>query len=283
MMDVIIRGLLDSEDEQVNSLLNLAFQSSTNRLNDIRFYRVLQPDGWFAAIEEGRVIGTVGAISYGAFAHVGFMTVHPDKQGHGLGRMLMEYVLDWLEGQNVPIVTLDASSKGRPLYQKLGFVENGETAIYERSDATSGRILPSSIQIITLADLDELSQIDRAVFGADRKKVFKALLEMYPSRGFLQRDAEGKITGYLYAHLNRIGPWVMLDPGHAEELLQAALTVEYENPIAVCVPTENQQAIDLLQEFGFKRIRAGSHMFKGKSEISGERSKVFAQTSLGAG
>lgn len=54
------------------------------------------PDGWFAACVAGRVIGTVGAVSYGKVALVGFMTVHPDLQRQGIGRMLMEHVLAWL-------------------------------------------------------------------------------------------------------------------------------------------------------------------------------------------
>ena len=142
-MKVTIRTLEEGDAEEANALLNLAFNSSTNRLNDLRFYGHLQPDGWFAASMEGRLIGTVGAISYGAFAHVGFMTVHPELQGQGIGRMLMEHVLGWLESRHVPLVTLDASNQGFPLYEKLGFKTIDDTFIYEKH-INPGDAAPSS-------------------------------------------------------------------------------------------------------------------------------------------
>jgi predicted N-acetyltransferase YhbS len=282
-MNITIRELTEADDEQANDLLNLAFQSSTNRLNDLRLYRRLQPDGWFAACLDGRLIGTVGAVSYGMVAHVGFMTVHPDLQGQGLGRRLMEHILAWLESQNVPLVTLDASKKGFPLYQKLGFLEIDETATFERQIESNKKALTSGIQPVTLNDLDELVEIDTPIFGANRRKVFQALLELHPERGFLQRSADGNINGFIFAMLNRIGPWVMKEPNGAEALLQAAMTLEYENPVTVCVPSVNQGAVDLLLAHGFERLRAGRHMAKGDGVVPGERTKVFAQTSMGAG
>jgi len=282
-MNISIRPLNEADDEQANDLLNLAFQSSTNRLNDLRLYRRLQPDGWFAACLEERLIGTVGAVSYGTVAHVGFMTVHPDLQGQGIGRKLMEHVLAWLESQKVPVVTLDASKKGFPLYEKLGFVTLDETATFERQITPDGAPLPAGVQPITPGDLDELAELDNPIFGSDRRKVFQALLELHPSRAFLTRSVDGRITGYIFAQTNRIGPWVMLSAGHEEQLLQAALTLSYENPVSVCVPSVNLKAVELLERHGFEKVRAGRHMVKGDDKIPGERSRIFAQTSMGAG
>jgi GNAT superfamily N-acetyltransferase len=286
-MNITISKLTETDDEQANHLLNLAFQSSTNRLNDLQLYRRLQPDGWFAAWMDERLIGTVGAISYGVFAHVGFMTVHPEMQGQGLGRTLMEHVLGWLRELHVPLVTLDATQKGYPLYEKLGFVDLDETAIFEQQ-GKSGQVKRSSnIQTITINDLDELGKVDLPIFGADRRKVFQSLLALYPSRSFLYRGETGKIAGYVFAQMNRIGPWVIVEPDHEPDheadLLEAALTLDYENPLSVCVPSANHRAVELLQAYGFKKVRAGRHMAKGSVEVPGERRKVFAQTSLGAG
>ena len=282
-MNISIRGLTEADDEQANDLLNLAFNSSTNRLYDLRLYRRLQPDGWFAAEQDGRLIGTVGAVSYGSVAHVGFMTVHPDLQGQGIGRRLMEYIIAWLETQGVPLVTLDASKKGFPLYEKLGFISWDETVTFVKEIEPLKFDLPESVQPITPADLDELLQMDQPIFGADRRKVFQTLIDLYPSRGFLHRDQTGKITGTIFAYVNRIGPWVMSDPASAEVLLQAALTLEYENPVVVCVPSVNQRATKLVQDYGFKTLRTGRHMAKGIGEVPGQRMNIFAQTSMGAG
>ncbi|HCS40537.1 MAG TPA: hypothetical protein DIW44_13255 [Anaerolineaceae bacterium] len=282
-MNIKIRELTEADDEQANDLLNLAFNSRTNRLYDLKLYRRLQPDGWFAAALDGRLIGTVGAISYGSVAHVGFMTVHPDLQGQGIGRQLMEHILTWLESQKVPLVTLDASKKGFPLYEKLGFLSLDETITFVKEIEPVSVELPESVQLISPGDLDELAEFDRPIFGADRRKVFQTLTELNPSRGFLHKDQYGKINGYLFAYVNRIGPWVMSDPAGAEVLLQAALTLEYQNPVVVCVPGVNQAAVKLVEGYGFEKLRTGRHMAKGGGEIPGQRISIFAQTSMGAG
>ncbi len=282
-MNITIRQLTETDDEQANDLLNLAFQSHTNRLNDLRLYRRLQPDGWFKACLDGRMVGTVGAICYRDFAHVGFMTVHPDLQEQGIGRMLMEHILAWLDGQNVPLVTLDASWKGFPLYEKLGFRILDETAIFERQIDRGATKPPNGVAFITSNDLDELVEMDTPIFGANRRKVFQTMLELHPSRAFLHRDGSGRITGYLFTHRNRIGPWVMFEPGQEQTLLEAAMSLEYENPVSACVPSVNHSAVELLERFDFVKARAGKHMAKGNLEVRGERTKVFAQTSMGAG
>ncbi len=282
-MNITIRDLTEADDEQANDLLKLAFNNSTNRLNDLRLYRRLQPDGWFAACLEGRMIGTVGAVSYGSVAHVGFMTVHPSLQGQGIGRMLMEHMLIWLERKQVPLTTLDASHKGFPLYEKLGFVTFDDTQTFERHINPGGELPPSDVQPITANDLDELAELDAQIFGVDRRKVFESLMELYPSRAFLHRDENGQITGYVFAQMNRIGPWVTFIPGQEETLLKAALTLEFENPVTVCVPAVNLDAAELLQRYGFEQIRSGRHMVKGRGVVPGNRTRIYAQTSMGAG
>ncbi len=84
-MTISIRHLEDTDLAAADTILKLAFRSSVSRLDDLRFYRQIQPDGWFVASQEGRLFGTVGATNYGTFAHVGLMAVHPDAQRQGGG------------------------------------------------------------------------------------------------------------------------------------------------------------------------------------------------------
>jgi hypothetical protein len=178
---------------------------------------------------------------------------------------------------------LDASEIGRPLYDKLGFVAYDETFVFQRQGNFAMSAQTPHIQTISVRELDELVQWDTDVFGADRRKVFQVLLDIFPERAFMQRDNEGQLIGYLFAQKNRIGPWVMLQSHNAEELLQAALALSYEEPVSVTVPAANQEAIELLQRYGFERVRANRHMGKGTGEPPGQRQKIYAQTSLAVG
>jgi len=282
-MTISIRLLTDTDLETADTILKLAFQSSVSRIHDLQFYRQIQPDGWFLALQHERPVGMVGATNYEAFAHVGLMAIHPDAQRQGVGLALMQFLLDRLNQQNIPLVLLDASEIGRPLYDKLGFIAYDETLTFQRNDALTTLDCPAHIQPISVRDLDELIQWDTTVFGTDRRKVLQVLLSVFPERAFMLRDETGQVAGYLFAQKNRIGPWVMRDPRDAEVLLKAALAQPFEEAVSVVVPAVNREAIGLLQRYGFKQVRANRHMGKGAGEPPGQRQKIYAQTSLAVG
>ena len=282
-MAISIRELADADLDAADAMLKLAFPSSLSRLPELYLYRRIQPDGWFVALQAGRLVGTVGATNYGAFAHVGLMAVHPDFQRQGIGRALMQFMLARLEQQQVPKVTLDASERGRPLYEKLGFVACDETFVFQRNSDFPGPAPAPNLQTVSVRELDELVRWDTAVFGADRRKVFEALLDIGPGRAFMQRDAEGQLMGFVFAQKNRIGPWVMRPSCNAEELFRAALALPYEGAVSVTVPALNRDAMDLFRRYGFERVRANLHMGRGVGGPPGQRQKIYAQTSLAVG
>ena len=282
-MDTLIRELSESDLLAADDILKFAFGGPVSRVDDLRLYRRIQPDGWFVATQAGRLVGMVGAANYGALAHVGLMAVHPDSQRQGIGRSLMQFLLDKLDRQGVPRVTLDASKMGRPLYEQLGFEPYDETITFQRSADISVEPPSRAPQKISAGDLDELVQVDQDAFGADRRKVFEILLDQFPGRAFLQRNQAGRLEGYLFTQRSRLGPWVMLVPGQAKELLLAGLALPYEGIISATVPGENREAIELLQEYGFKQARVNLLMGRGNGGPPGRRESIYSQTSLAVG
>jgi len=280
-MYTCVRLLEESDLQSADKVLTSAFGGPFSRLDDLRLYRQIQPDGWFVAEKEGRLVGMVGAANYGNLAHVGLMAVQPECRRQGIGRALMEHLLARLGRQQVPLVTLDASKMGQPLYEQLGFVPYDETYTYQR---TVGFVLsPPQHTQITPEDLDELAQEDRIIFGADRRKVFQTLLQNFPDRTFVLRDDRGRLEGWIFAQKFRIGPWVMLKPEKAELLLQVALGLPFERIISLTVPSSNQPAIDLLHRYGFERVRTNRRMARGAEKDPCQREKIWSQTSLAMG
>ena len=282
-MTISIRPVKDTDLETANMILKLAFRSSVSRIQDLRLYHQIQPDGLFLALQNENPVGMVGAIIYNAFAYVGFMAVHPDVQRQGTGLALMEFLLERLDRQNIPLVLLDASEMGQPLYEKLGFIAYDETLTFQRDTAFTAQDCPTGVQQLSAADLAELIALDTPVFGTNRGKVLQVLLRVFPERAYMLRDEMGQIAGYFFAQKRRIGPWVMRDASAAEALLRIALELPYEETVSVIVPAVNLEAIELLQRYGFKQLRSNRHMGRGQGEPPGQRQMIYAQTSLSVG
>lgn len=82
------------------------------------------------AEEGGRLVGAVDVrrLPFAQLDHNGTLTlgVHPDRQGVGLGRALIEAALVWADGAEVLRVelwVLAANARARALYASCGFVE----------------------------------------------------------------------------------------------------------------------------------------------------------------
>ncbi len=65
-------------------------------------------------------------------AEVFHIATHPDHRKHGYGTALMHHLIDIARRKKCSVVALQSSEMGRPLYEKLGFVETGLTEIYKR-------------------------------------------------------------------------------------------------------------------------------------------------------
>ncbi len=56
-------------------------------------------------------------------AHILNMFTEAEYRRFGLAKLLMTTILHWCKEENIGHVTLNASSVGKPLYEKLGFAE----------------------------------------------------------------------------------------------------------------------------------------------------------------
>jgi len=282
-MPVSIQPLSDEDLEAAAIILSSAFQRSGNWISELRFNRGLQPDGYFGAYQNGVLVGMVGSTIYSTFAHVGLMGVHHEYQRRGFGLALMQHLLTWLSGKNVPLVLLDASERGQPLYEKLGFRAYEQVFVFQCRKALPISRASRQVNPINTSNLAALAEIDTEIFGENRRKVLQALLETNPGRGLMHRDEQGQIKGYLFAQGKRIGPWAMNGRTGAEPLLRAALSLPFSEPVSVVVPGVNQDSMALLERFGFEIIRVNRRMALGSGMPVGQRNKIFGQTSLSLG
>jgi GNAT superfamily N-acetyltransferase len=189
-----------------------------------------------AAANPRAPIATTSAIAAGPVGVIGNVITREDYRRRGLGRVVMEEALAWLRNTGVRSVLLDATEDGRPLYRKLGFVDDdgswfGYAPLAALDHAVLARIAGSGRAVLgKKSALARVAALDAAAFGGDRMS-FLALLLAIPGHWlYLAEDAAGAPTGYAlvrpleapYVGM-RAGPWVARDRETAAALLLAAL------------------------------------------------------------
>ena len=279
-MNISIRILSYNDLDIADAIVTSAFGLSGSRAREIRRYFSLQPNRWFLATYRDQPAGVVGATNYGPFTFLGMMTVRKELQRKGIGRAMLQHMLDWTEVQGITFLRLDASEAGLPLYLRFGFEVRDQALMFQPADYSPFSMFPRQVRPLKFQDIQALADFDAPIFGANRTGLFQALLTDFPERGFAVYDASGDMAGFLFAQTRRLGPWAARSPQDAEALLQAALTLPYEGVPLAIAPATNTAASVLLGRYGFHHMSTNRHMQRGRSDIPGQRTVIYGQTSF---
>ncbi|MBR8510247.1 GNAT family N-acetyltransferase [Burkholderia cenocepacia] len=220
----------------------------------------------FAAEENGVVIGTAMCWKYGADrAAIGHVIVSDAHQGRGIGRKLMETLLDELGPR---ITFLHATPAGRPLYEKLGFNVCGSLSQYQGNvDRPAAVAVPDGerLRAGSPADWPRLVELDARASGLERE----ALLSALQARGesvVLERD--GEVVGF--SVLRRFGRGYVVGPvvaprssddAHAKALIGYWLTKRDGEFVRIDVP-DGSSLPAWLSEQGLKQVDTCSKMVR---------------------
>ncbi|MEO7911936.1 MAG: GNAT family N-acetyltransferase [Roseiflexaceae bacterium] len=281
-MTITIHSLTAADLNRADAIQQAAY-GGESRKDRLQLYLSLQPDGWLLAMLDGEPAGIAGGTNYGTVGHIGLVAVEPSKQRRGVALALMEHLLGWFDHQDCPLIQLDASDAGVPLYRKLGFVEDEKTLGFTQGNCALRPAQSERVGRLQVADIPALVAFDAPIFGGDRAAVFAAALAATPERAFVARDSAGQISGYLFAQALVLGPWAARTPADAEALLAAALTLPFDGAIRTLTPGSNVDAANLLMRYGFSPQRLLHRMRRGSVVAAGQRSLLYGQSSLAIG
>jgi ribosomal protein S18 acetylase RimI-like enzyme len=295
MANISIQRLTVSELEAVDEVIVAAYGLAQGRKSTLQRYLALQPDGLFVAQQAGGVVGFGAAIRYDTFAYIGLMAVHPAAQKQGIGRLVLEHILAWLDTSGCATVLLDATPVGAALYEHLGFVEDDRTAVLQYStdqiEYVSEKVagersrsgMHNSVTVLGGDELPALFAYDAHSFGSERATVLASYWVDDPQRVLVTHNGEERITGYLIVQSSVLGPWVADTCEDAERLLAGALTYPFKDGPGVFVSARHEDAVELFKRYGFSQQRTLKHMRRGKEVKRGRSSTIYGQASLGLG
>lgn len=118
-----IRPCREDDLDQILSLEKGSFPDPYERETFMQILSV-EPEGFFVAEEEGRVIGYVAAVSRKGEGLILSLAVDPERRRRGLGQSLMETTLRYLSStaRRVYLQTSVNNAAAIALYEALSFV-----------------------------------------------------------------------------------------------------------------------------------------------------------------
>src|SRR6185295_9602070 len=115
-LPIEIRLLFEADIRAAMRLKEAAGWNQTEE--DWRRLLALEPNGCFAAVKDGRLVGTTTTTTYSSdLGWIGMVLVDPHERRQGIATTLMNFALDYLNLKQAT-VKLDATAQGKPVYEK---------------------------------------------------------------------------------------------------------------------------------------------------------------------
>jgi len=275
----VMRGM-DSELAEVDQLLMLAFGAASRR-TELELYTRAQPDGWFVIEDDDRIVAAGGCMVYGSFCWIGLVGTHPAVRGRGFATRLSDHLVKWSYAKGCRTIALDASERGRPIYERLGFRPLGSTVQLAYTQMQPPVKPEVAANLLSAGDKDQVLGLDAGIFGGDRSNLLKMLMRGDKKSRLVTRHTAGRLSGFLFVQERLIGPGAAASPDVARSLIQdTMLSASPERNLLL--PFESAY-LDVLLSLGFVEQKRLTHMRHGDPRIDGARHRLLAQMSYAAG
>lgn len=236
-------------------------------------------EAWGQVTIPGELVASALILPYaGSVAWIAMVLTTARRRRRGLATQNLRRAIERCEELGL-IAGLDATPAGREVYLPLGFrdVFPLQRLVADAPRPSAPAFADASLRPLREGDLDAVTELDAAVFGAARPHVIRHLHAAEPERAFLAGN-DGRIAGFVLARRGRvalhIGPVTAGDPKSAAALVERALRGA-PGPVSIDVPDAQEGFLTWLADAGFARARPYMRMLRERSEL-GEPARAFA-------
>ena len=240
---------------------------------DIDALLPLQPEGWpdirdeyrgylenhfcfpIKVVHENQIVGVGVLIHFGKTAWLGHIIVDPEKRNMGLGRLIVNQLLDLAEEKGIQSISLVATDLGYPVYLKTGFVLQTRYLFFRREK--SGQIKRQEYPHVRPAqagDEKHILELDRQISGEDRT----VLIGRFVKNAWVCEE-NGSVQGYFLPGLGE-GLIMAVDDRAGLELMAH----KHQGVDTAVLPADNTDGIRFLENSGFKQHATARRMVAGE-------------------
>ncbi len=221
-----------------------------------------EPDGFFVAEDEGKVVGATISWVRGHHWFLSHLFIMPQYQGLGVGKALLGSALAYATSLNAglqSVITMAFNPASIALYMKNGMYPIQDIYLLNL-EADKARHIPESLPGTSSEKLgkstgqgNELSLIDEQVLGMSRPLHHRFFQESKRASGYLLRY---KSRAVAYAYIwpdGRIGPMAALPDAPYKDIFKAfiALARKTSPGLSIMVPGTNKIALEVAFSLGF--------------------------------
>lgn len=267
--------------EDIPSGMRLKNAAGWNQLEqDWKLFLDSSVDGSMVAEYQQKVIGTVTTVNYsGRFSWIGMVLVDPEIRRMGIGTTLLKEAI--VKAKDKGTIRLDATPKGKMLYDTLGFKDEYGIHRFEIKDYITN-LFPAKKQDcskISDTDLPAIVKFDQSIFGATRAGILNSLYGMGGVYAWIHGSGNN-IKGYCFgrpgSNFEQIGPIIAMNEEIAFSLLCYAIEKCKGRPVIIDIPDDQKTFQKSVTDLGFTIQRPFIRMFLGKHPYPGKPELQFA-------
>ncbi len=225
-------------------------------INNPNIYGVAAED------DDGKFLGSNFLWEHDAIRGVGPITVDPNVQAKGVGRRLMQAVIE--RGKDAPGVRLVQGAYNlvsMSLYADLGFEIVEPLVIMEGTPNGNGNSNSVEVRPLEEKDLAEANDLCRKVHGFDRANELKQISQSFPSFVAMR---DGRIVGYTSAPVSwQLNHAVAESVEDLQSLLSGAAK-QLGQPLAFLLPTRQSELFRWCLKNGLRVSKALTLMVTGE-------------------
>ena len=227
---------------------NKTIEVISSLISNEKFYGVV-------AEQNGKILGSNFLDDRGAIAGIGPISIDPEAQNSGIGRQLMQAVVEYGLSQNKAGIRLNTAShhaRSQSLYTKMGF-KIQEPIMVLQGPPINNFFSAHHVRKATLSDIKSMNHLCRITHGHDR--MLEVLDAIAQGQATLV-EREGRITGYSTG-VSFFGHSVGETNSDIKALI--ASTSEYRG-VGFLLPANNYELLNWSLEHGLKIIITMNYM-----------------------
>jgi GNAT superfamily N-acetyltransferase len=270
--------------EEIAIAVDNAAQEGWNPgLSDAECFASVDPEGFFCAEADGKIIGTISVVNYDdRFSFWGFFVVDPRYRARGIGMQLYRYAMRHAGPRNVGC---DGVVAMVPKYQKDGglFLHYNNA----RYQGTGGGRMPAGLTPVQDIRFAELLAYDTAHFSAEREKFLRCWIAREGHFGLARLDREGNILGYGVRRScragHKVGPLFARDRATAELILDGLIAGIPGESFYLDIPRPNAAAVALVEDRKMVPVFFTARLYTSRDPVPLPLDEIFGVTTFELG